>query len=192
MKYMIARRYAPLLSGLLATLLLWPASLLALSSDSDKPMEIVADNAELDDQKGTTVYRGDVEVTQGTLFMSGHTLTVYYDENKELERAILEGDRAYYKQLPDDSDVYDEAWAQRMERYFNDGMIILIEDAKVVQEDVTFTGRRIEYDTINSHVVAKSTPEEGDPAATTEEKDGEDGRVRVIISPKKQSGDGEE
>lgn len=187
MKYMTAKRYTLLFGSLLATLL-WPASLLALSSDSDKPMEIVADNAELDDQKGTTVYRGDVEVTQGTLFMSGHTLTVYYDENKELERAILEGDRAYYKQLPDDSDVYDEAWARRMERYFNDGMIILIEDAKVVQEDVTFTGRRIEYDTVNSRVVAKSTPE-GEDAPVTEE--GEDGRVRVIISPKKQSGDGE-
>lgn len=158
---------------------------LALSSDSEKPMEIVADEAEHDSKNRITIYRGDVEVTQGTLFISGHTLTVYYSDSQELDHAIMEGDRAYYKQLPDNSKVYDEAWANRMEYYPNDGMVILIDDGKVVQEDVRFTGDRIEYDTINSRVIAKTVKQTS--SDEDEKKPAKDGdRVRVIISPKKQ------
>lgn len=189
MKHLQPNHRSVLLKYCLLALALLPSTLLALSSDSEKPMEILANSAELDDKKGVTIYRGDVEVTQGTLFMSGHTLTIYYDENQELDRAIMEGDRAYYKQLPDDSKVYDEAWAQRMEYYSDDSMIILIDDAKVVQEDVTFTGKRIEYDTVASRVIAKSEGRTGADKQGTGKT--EDGRVRVIISPKKKSNGGE-
>lgn len=166
-----------------------PGMARALSSDSNKPMEIVANEAEHDNKKGTTIYRGDVEVTQGTLFISGHTLTVYYTDNQDLDHAVMEGNRAYYKQLPDNSKVYDEAWANQMEYYPEEGMVILIGDGKVVQEDVRFTGDRIEYDTVNSRVIAK-TVKQTTEGGEQQEPAREDGRVRVIITPKKQS-DGE-
>lgn len=168
---------------------LYSGSAAALSSDSNKPMEIVANEAEHDNKKQITIYRGDVEVTQGTLFISGHTLTVYYTDDQELDHAIMEGNRAYYKQLPDNSKVYDEAWADQMEYYPEKGMVILIGDGKVVQKDVRFTGDRIEYDTVNSRVIAKTVRQ------TVEDKEKqpakEDGRVRVIITPKKQTDGGE-
>lgn len=163
-------------------MLLIPAPLFALSSDSSKPMEIVADSAEHDGKKKITIYRGNVEVIQGSMFISGHTLRVYYDDNQELDHAVMEGDRAYYKQLPDNSKVYDEAWAQQMEFYPNKNMVILIEDGKVVQKDVRFTGDRIEYDTANSRVIAKTVKQESGGA---DSKPDDNGRVRVIINPKK-------
>lgn len=167
-----------------------PLTAWGLSTDKNKPMEILANSAELDDKNRVTIYRGDVEVTQGTLFMSGHTLTVYYDEDQELDHAVMEGDRAYYKQLPDNSKVYDEAWARRMEYYSDNGLIVLIEDAKVVQEDVRFTGARIEYDTINSRIKARSARTAEKPDAATDKPQDAD-RVRVIIKPKKKSTDSE-
>lgn len=160
-------------------------SLWALSSDSDQPMEIEADSAELDDQKRVTIYRGDVVVNQGSLHMTGDVMTVYYDENQELDHAVMEGDLAYYRQMPDDSDVYDEAWAKRMEHHGNKGRIILIDDAKVVQDGLQFTGKRIDYDTINSRVLAHSTLDR-DSAGDTPDTGRQ--RVRVIISPKKGAG----
>ncbi len=162
-----------------------PMPTLALSSDSDKPMEIVANEAEHDNNKGVTIYRGDVEVTQGTLFISGHTMTVHYTDNQELDHAVMEGDRAYYKQLPDNSKVYDEAWANQMEYYPDKGMVILIGDGKVVQKDLRFTGDRIEYDTVNSRVIAKTVKQERSQPADGGQADKKDGRVRVIISPQK-------
>ena len=162
-----------------------PLPTLALSSDSDKPMEIVANEAEHDNNKGVTIYRGDVEVTQGTLFISGHTMTVHYTDNQELDHAVMEGDRAYYKQLPDNSKVYDEAWANQMEYYPDKGMVILIGDGKVVQKDLRFTGDRIEYDTVNSRVIAKTVKQQRTQSADGDQADKQDGRVRVIISPQK-------
>jgi len=161
-------------------------SLWALSSDSDQPMEIEADSAELDDQKRVTIYRGDVVVNQGSLHMTGDVMTVYYDENQELDHAVMEGDLAYYRQMPDDSDVYDEAWAKRMEHHGDKGRIILINDAKVVQDGLQFTGKRIDYDTINSRVLAHSTLDKD--SADDDTPDTGSQRVRVIISPKKGAG----
>ena len=162
-----------------------PLPTLALSSDSDKPMEIVANEAEHDNNKRITIYRGDVEVTQGTLFISGHTLTVHYTDNQELDHAVMQGDRAYYKQLPDNSKVYDKAWANQMEYYPDKGMVILIDNGKVVQEDLRFTGDRIEYDTINSRVIAKTVKQQRNQSTDDGQTTKEDDRVRVIISPQK-------
>jgi lipopolysaccharide export system protein LptA len=171
--------------GLVCVLLLFSGSALALSSDKDEPIEIEADTAELDDKKRITIYRGDVIVTQGTLLMKGDVFTVYYDEERELDYATMDGNLAYYRQLPDNSEVYDEAWARRMEYYEEKGQVILIRDAKVVQDGLEFTGERIEYDTINSRVVAHGRTRTVLDAE--EDKPAEDGRVRIILTPRKQS-----
>src|SRR5690554_1491947 len=75
----------------------------ALSTDSGQPIEIEADTAELDDQKGITIYRGNVVVTQGTIRMTGEKMTVYYNKEKDLDTVIMEGTPATYRQLPDNS-----------------------------------------------------------------------------------------
>lgn len=169
----------------LLLLLLSPGSALGLSSDSEQPIEIEADMAELDDRKRVTIYRGDVVVTQGSLLMKGDVFTVYYDENQELDYATMDGNPAYYRQLPDNSEVYDEAWARRMEYHEQKGEVILIREARVVQDGLEFTGERIEYDTINSRVIAhgrtRTTAEAGD------DKPEDDGRVRLILQPRKKS-----
>ena len=45
------------------------------------------------DIKGITIYRGnDVVVVQGSIRMTGHTMTVYNDDNGETELVIMQGD----------------------------------------------------------------------------------------------------
>ena len=95
-----------LLTGLLPTAPAW-----GLSTDRDQPIEIEADAAELDDEKKVTVYTGNVVVIQGSIRMTGDTMTVYYTSENELDVVILDGKPATYRQLPDDSEVYDEAEA---------------------------------------------------------------------------------
>lgn len=166
---------------MLATIL-WSGSAYPLATDKDQPIEIEADAAELDDKKNVTVYTGNVIVVQGSIRMTGDKMTVYYTENNDLESVIMVGDPATYKQLPDDSDVYDEARAKRMEYYSPKNLIVLIDNAEVKQEGLRFSGNLIEYDTENSRIKAKGQ------AAKTGESDDEvsgDGRVRITIKPKK-------
>ena len=152
----------------------------ALSTDKQQDIEIEADTAEMDDIKGITIYRGNVIVDQGSIHMTGDIMTVYNDANGETELVIMEGKKATYRQLPDDSKIYDEAEALQMEYYALKDYVILIDEALVTQEGLRFSGSRIEYDTILSQVKAK-----GSTKTTKAKDDGSkkktDGRVKITI-----------
>ena len=55
----------------------------ALPGDSNEPIEIEADFAELDDEKGETIYVGNV-VTQGSLRMTGEKLRIILTKQRIL------------------------------------------------------------------------------------------------------------
>ena len=158
----------------------------ALSTDKDQPIEIEADRAELDDIKDVTVYYGDVIVIQGSIRMTGDKMTVYHTPNDELDTVIMVGNPATYRQLPDNSEIYDEAEALTMEYYELKSLVILKEEAVVTQEGLKFSGKRIEYDTLNSRVKAEGgvshTIEDNKDETTTDKKPE---RVKIIIKQKK-------
>ncbi len=158
----------------------------ALSTDKEKDIEIEADSAEMDDLKGITIYRGDVIVVQGSIRMTGHTMTVHFDDNGDMELVIMQGTPATYRQLPDNSKNYDEAEALQMEYYALKDYIILKEKALVTKPDgSTMSGKRIDYDTALSKVIAKgsTTTAKNDKDKTDKKKDG---RIRITIKKKKQ------
>lgn len=155
----------------------------ALSTDKDKPIEVEADAGELDDIKNITVYTGDVIVTRGSIRMTGDKMTVYYDKNDDIETLIMDGKPATYRQLPDNSKVYDEAEALRMEYYELRNLVILLRDAEVRQERYNFSGERIEYDTELSQVKAWSDIDKNQHGGKSDKTKKQE-RVKIIIKPK--------
>jgi len=172
-----------LAAGLILVLAGLPAS--ALSTDSDQPIEVEADSAELDDIKNVSIYRGNVIVVQGSIRMTGDVMTVYHDENDELKDLILVGKPATYRQMPDKGTVYDTAEALRMEYHEQKTLVVLIEKAVVTQEGLRFSGDRIEYDTALSQVKAWSKPRAETEQPSAEPAD--TGRVKIIIKKKKET-----
>jgi len=155
----------------------------ALSTDEKQPIEIEADSAELDDLNNVSIYRGDVIATQGSIRMTGDIMTIHFTDDNDMEILVMEGTPAHYRQLPDNSDVYDEAEALTMEYYELKNMVVLIEEANVRQERSSFSGDRIEYDTILNKVNAWSNPAPVDGVNTTTEPKKKQ-RVKIIIKPK--------
>jgi lipopolysaccharide export system protein LptA len=135
------------------TLGLAPGFCWALSTDRSQPMSIEADRVELDDGQGVSVYHGNVKVTQGTLILTGETMTVH-TKGDEVEKVIMEGEPATYKQRPDNKDKDVRAKALRMEYYTNPEHIILLKEAEVDQEGDRLRSERIEYDVVNDKVNA--------------------------------------
>ena len=152
---------------LLTALLPMPAA--ALSSDRQQPMHIEADRADLDDQKGISVYRGNVVITQGTLRLTADELTVHTQDG-EVTKAFSTGAPATYRQRPDGKDQDVEAQSLRMEYYAGEEKIILLQKAEVKQAGDTFRSDKIIYDIARDHVNA-GTGAPGD-------------RVRITIQPK--------
>ena len=123
------------------------ASAWALPSDRDQPIRVQADSAELDDKQGVAVYRGGVVITQGTLKITGDTVTITQDANGEIEVFTSVGKPAYYEQQPAvDKDIV-KAYGLTIQYFAANERIVLIDQAKVVQEGNTFEGEKIVYDT---------------------------------------------
>ena len=48
----------------------------ALPNDQEQPIRIQADDAQLDDKNGVATYKGDVIITQGSMKITGNTVTI--------------------------------------------------------------------------------------------------------------------
>ncbi len=159
---------------------------LALSTDSGQPINIEADRAEADNARRVTIYRGDVIITQGTLKITGETVTIYYDEQSRLTKLVSVGKPARFRQLPDgQSNIpknYQKARAKRMEYYARKDLIVLLGSAVFDQGGDRVAAERIVYDSKNSRMQAESRT--ASKSTGSEEKKPRS-RVRIKIEPKK-------
>ncbi|MFT4580706.1 MAG: lipopolysaccharide export system protein LptA [Gammaproteobacteria bacterium] len=170
-----------LLVSAVFTAIFFATDSMALASDSEQPLEIEADFAELDDQEGKTVYIGNVVVTQGSIKMTGDKLRVNFAEDRELEDVFIEGQPAYFKQTPDSGDDV-EGEGLVIEYHALESLLHLIQKAKLTQGERVFTGDRINYDTEKSLITAHGSPK---TAVTVGQPPPPRERVRIIIPPKK-------
>ena len=170
----------PLVSVLICAILFAPKGM-ALATDSEQPIEIQADFAELDDQEGKTIYVGNVVVIQGSIKMTGDKLKVNFSEERDLEDVYIEGRPAYFKQTPDSGDDV-EGEGLLIEYHAQKNLLHLIQKAKLTQGKRIFTGDRINYDTTKSVITARGSPAQPVAAGAPPKKRE---RVRIIIPPKK-------
>lgn len=162
---------------LIALLVFLPSLSWALPSDRNQPIDIEADHAELDDANGITQYKGKAVLTQGTLRIEGDIITFYYDENKQLSKAVAQGDLATYQQVQKPGEEPVRARALQMEYHAKSQKIYLLGQGHVWQNGDEFSGNKIEYD-INKNVVNANSA----PVEVAGEKQ-ESGRVHIIIQP---------
>lgn len=169
----------PLLLSLGAAL--GSASAWALPSDREQPIRVQADSAELDDKQGVAVYRGGVVITQGTLKITGDTVTITQDANGEIEVFTSVGKPAYYEQKPAEDKEIVKAYGLTIQYYATDERIVLIDQAKVIQQGNVFEGEKIVYDTQRQIVNAGR--------ATGSNVSVPRPRIDMILQPRKKNGE---
>ena len=163
---------------LLFSLLLVSSNAFALSSDKNKPMTIEADSVEIDDKKGLTVYRGNIDVRQGTLHVTGETLVIEKADG-DVKVVTVVGKPATYRQRPDNKKEDVTAKASKLQVYPQRDLVRLDRDARVVQEGNVYTGNIIEYDNKNDVIKMKGN------IGTTDTGKQKKGRIRMTIQPTK-------
>lgn len=135
-------------------------------------MAIEADSVESNDSTGLTVYRGNVDIRQGTMKVTGDTLVIERKDGKT-RMVTVTGKPATYRQRPDNSEQDVTAEAYKLQFYPQRDLIRLERSAKIEQQGSLFTGNIIEYDNKNDIIRAKGN------IGTTETG----GRVRMTIQP---------
>lgn len=154
------------------------ASAWALPDDRDQPIRIQADNAQLDDKKGIATYTGDVIITQGSMKITGNTVTLTRAANGDIDVVTSVGTRAYFEQQqsaakPDKM----QGWAKQIQYQAQRDTIVLTDDAKVVNEGNTTEGEKIVYNTKTQVATAGRSP-----GVTTPRQ-----RIDMVIQPKKKA-----
>jgi len=171
-------RKSKLLFSLLALL---PALSWALPSDRNKPINIEADHAQLDDTTGITQYKGRAVLTQGTLRIDGDIITFYYDDQKQLTKVIAQGKLAKYQQVQKVGEEPVKARALQMEYHAAAEKIYLLGQGHIRQSGDEFNGNRIEYDIKRNIVNANAKP-----VTIGNKTERSQGRVHIIINPNTQ------
>lgn len=164
-----------MLRTLALSTLLFAAGALALPGDADQPIHIRANSAEMDQEQGVVIYRGDVQVDQGTLRVTADEMTVEYEE-QEVIRITAKGEPARYKQQIEVDEEEVRARSSTIIYHTRDERIDLVGNAFLTQEGNEITGDLIEYDIVAGKVDAKAESETP---------------VRMILQPARKKTNGE-
>jgi lipopolysaccharide export system protein LptA len=129
-----------------ATLLLWLAAAstaFALESDRQQPIELAADSVDIDEGRGVSIYRGNVDLRQGTMEVLADVVTVH-QTNRRPVKIVAEGRPVKFKQQSEKGPVRGEAL--RAEYAVDSENLVLIGEAVLVQGKDSMRSDRIVYD----------------------------------------------
>ena len=157
----------------------------ALSTDSDQPISILADRAEHNDATRITIYRGNVVIDQGSLHITGDTVTINFDAHDEVTKITTVGEPAHFRQLPDGDTSHRKAWARQMEYFPEQDLIMLSGEALYEKDGSRVQADRLVYDSRNARFKAltDAAGPGDDDQATGKKPD----RVRIQIKPRKKT-----
>jgi lipopolysaccharide export system protein LptA len=136
-----------------------PAVTLALPEDADQPIHIRADRAQVDRQAQTIVYRGSVQVDQGTMRVRADEMTIEY-EDQRVVRITAQGQPARYQQELEEDQGQVRADARIIVYNLQQEQLQLQGEAFLTQGGNEITGELIRYDIVAGRVDAEAGEEE--------------------------------
>lgn len=131
----------------------------ALPDDADKPINIRADSVEYDQTGNRIVYRGSVQVDQGTLRVTAETMTIDLQDGNKVLRITAEDTPARYQQQIEVDEAPVKAQALTIVYHTQEERVDLKGSANLEQEGSTLTGDLIVYDIVAGRVDASATRE---------------------------------
>lgn len=156
-------------------LLFFNITAFAKSSDEKAALHIEADQVEMREKDSTSIYKGHVKITKGSLKITGSKIIIN-NKNGELHLIKISGKPATFFQLNDlDEEIIAESF--QMDYLAKTGILELKEQALLVKSQNRFSSEHIIYDTQKDIVTAGH----GDKTPDPEEKP----RVKITIHPKK-------
>ncbi|MGE0625250.1 MAG: lipopolysaccharide transport periplasmic protein LptA [Pseudomonadales bacterium] len=133
---------------------------MALPEDADQPISIRADSVEYDQNGNRVIYRGSVQVDQGTLRVTAETLTIDLQDGKKVLRITAVDTPAHYQQQIEAGEEPVRAHALTIIYHTQDERVDLKGEANLEQEGSTLTGDLIVYDIVAGRVDASAEREE--------------------------------
>jgi lipopolysaccharide export system protein LptA len=139
----------------LVLLCLLPLTAVALPNDRDQPVSIAADNATFNEKTGVAIYRGNIDIQQGSLRITADELIVTVDSQGSVLTGIAKGKPAHFQQRPAIDKGIATAEAEEVTYQARDGIITLKINAKLQQDGSSFKSNEISYNLELGEIEAK-------------------------------------
>lgn len=165
---------------LLCLLLAGYASLaFAERADRDKPMQMEADRVTVDDANQTSIFEGNVQMRQGTLFIEAARILIAQDKNG-FSQITASGEPAHLRQKRDGVNEFTEGFGERIEYDTFAEIANFFGKARVKRDDDDVRGEHIIYNTKTGvfQVFGNNSQTPETPGR---------GRVTIVIQPKDKS-----
>lgn len=158
-------------------LTLLPTFSYALETDREQPIRVQADAAIVDETKGSSVYKGNVIITQGTLEVTADEVEIFTADS-EVIQIIAKTNKgsdvlAHYQQQTNEAMDMVVADARKITYLVQEERLHLAGDARLQQVQDVFSGQLLYYDLGRGIVNLNSS--------------GGSDRVNMTITPKKSS-----
>lgn len=129
-------------------LLLLSGSAWGLKTDSDQPIYLEADSADIDDANNRSIYSGNVIVTQGTIRLTGDkVIVIQKPEGKGGDQFYASGNPSTFRQeIEGKPGEFVRGKAKKIEYQSDSELLFLIDGAHLTQEGDSFSSDRITYD----------------------------------------------
>lgn len=127
----------------------------ALPEDRGEAIEIIADNAVINEKQNQAKYSGAVVVTQGTFKIEGDVVNLKTNENGEVETVVAQGKPARFENMRRKIDKKPvNGRAETIYYTYETDRVVLTGDATITSEESAFSGSEIIYDLDSGKVIA--------------------------------------
>lgn len=160
---------------ILLGLFLMPSSSFGLEADREQAIRIQADAALVDERAGTSIYKGNVIIMQGTLRVLAEEVEIFSSESEIIQIVAkadtASGKLAHYEQQINVANDRVSAEAKKITYLVQEERLHLSGDARLTQVNDVFAGELLYYD-LSRGIVNLSSG-------------GSNDRINMTISPKK-------
>ncbi len=143
----------------------------AEKADKNRPVNLEADSAHMDDNQKLAIYEGHVVLTQGTMMITADRIEVRQDD-QGFSSGDASGKQVYFRQKMEGSDEFAEGWANRLEYDGHTEKMKLTGQAHLKRGEDDIRGNLITYDNVTELFQAQGSIS------------GTPGRVHAVIRPK--------
>lgn len=151
----------------------------AEKADRDKPVNLAADSVTVDDVKQTSIYEGNVILTQGTLMIRADKLVVKQGSDG-FESGTSYGNPVSFRQKREGSEEFIEGEAKRIEYDGKKDRVEFFTNARVKRGGDEVRGNYISYDAKAELIQVLGGAKDSTAGSTS-------GRVHAVIQPKARS-----
>lgn len=148
---------------------------LALPSDRNQPIKMLADHATYNDKTGVTTYTGNVVIEQGTMKLQASSIVANLNASRQISTVNATGSPAKFQQQVDSSRGIARGEAQKILYNAETGILTLSGNAYLLQDGASIRGNSLKYSMNKGDIEASG----GGNSGTGESK----GRIQIIIPP---------